>query len=167
MSDRIVLFSPLCGQSSPWIPGKNPLQVSVTPCVIARMVCCLVFVCLLTKRLAFIDIHHNMISVWINMIGIRWRLNGTPRLCVPLHLLQNIAESLRYLGNKSALSCIITQLLSLLLQIKLCYLENDFLLQKTERNCSASCATRDSGFAPRLCRSRPRPGAPWGDAQLA
>ena len=33
--------------------------------------------------------------------------------------------------------------------------------------CSASCAIRDSGFAPRLCRNRPRPGGPWGDAQLA
>ena len=33
--------------------------------------------------------------------------------------------------------------------------------------CSASCATRDSGFAPRLCHNRPRPGGPWGDAQLA
>uniref|UniRef100_A0A8K9URT6 Rho family-interacting cell polarization regulator 2 n=1 Tax=Oncorhynchus mykiss TaxID=8022 RepID=A0A8K9URT6_ONCMY len=33
-------------------------------------------------------------------------------------------------------------------------------------HCSASCATRNSGFAPRLCRSRPRPGGPWGDAQL-
>ena len=32
---------------------------------------------------------------------------------------------------------------------------------------SASCATRDSGFEPRLCHSRPRPGGPWGDAQLA
>lgn len=53
--------------------------------------------------------------------------------CVPFNLLQNIAESLRYLRNKSARSCIITQLLLLLLQIKLCYLENDFLLQKTER----------------------------------
>uniref|UniRef100_A0A8C8F686 Nuclear receptor coactivator n=1 Tax=Oncorhynchus tshawytscha TaxID=74940 RepID=A0A8C8F686_ONCTS len=26
---------------------------------------------------------------------------------------------------------------------------------------------RDSGFEPRLCRSRPLPGGPWGDAQLA
>ena len=33
--------------------------------------------------------------------------------------------------------------------------------------CSASCATRDSRFAPRLCHNRPRPGGPWGDAQLA
>ena len=33
--------------------------------------------------------------------------------------------------------------------------------------CSASCAIRDSGFAPRLCRNRPRPGGPGGDAQLA
>ena len=32
---------------------------------------------------------------------------------------------------------------------------------------SASCATRDSGFAPRLSRSLPRPGGPSGDAQLA
>uniref|UniRef100_A0A8C7UZJ7 Coiled-coil domain-containing protein 39 n=1 Tax=Oncorhynchus mykiss TaxID=8022 RepID=A0A8C7UZJ7_ONCMY len=31
---------------------------------------------------------------------------------------------------------------------------------------NASCAIRDSGFAPRLCRNRPRPGGPWGDAQL-
>ena len=29
-------------------------------------------------------------------------------------------------------------------------------------HCIASCATRDSGFAPRLCRSWPRPGGPWG-----
>ena len=33
--------------------------------------------------------------------------------------------------------------------------------------CSASCAIRVPGFAPRLCRNRPRPGGPWGDAQLA
>ena len=33
--------------------------------------------------------------------------------------------------------------------------------------CSASCAIRDSGFAPRLCRNRPRPGGPRGDARLA
>ena len=33
--------------------------------------------------------------------------------------------------------------------------------------CSASCATRDSGFAPRLCRNRQQPGGPWGNAQLA
>ena len=32
--------------------------------------------------------------------------------------------------------------------------------------CSASCATRDSGFAPRLCRNRPRPGGPWGVVRL-
>ena len=32
--------------------------------------------------------------------------------------------------------------------------------------CSANCATRDSGFAPRLCHNRPRPGGLWGDAQL-
>ena len=32
---------------------------------------------------------------------------------------------------------------------------------------SASCATRNSGFLPRLCCSRPRLGGPWGDAQLA
>jgi hypothetical protein len=32
---------------------------------------------------------------------------------------------------------------------------------------SASCATRDSGFAPGLCHNRPRPGGPCGDAQLA
>ena len=30
--------------------------------------------------------------------------------------------------------------------------------------CSASCAIRVPGFAPRLCRNRPRPGGPWGDA---
>jgi hypothetical protein len=33
--------------------------------------------------------------------------------------------------------------------------------------CSASSATRDSGFVPRLCRNRLRPGGPCGDAQLA
>ena len=33
-------------------------------------------------------------------------------------------------------------------------------------NRSASCATRDSGFVPRVCRSQPRPGGPWGDAQF-
>ena len=27
--------------------------------------------------------------------------------------------------------------------------------------------TRDSGFAPRLCRNRPRPVGPWGDAEMA
>jgi hypothetical protein len=32
---------------------------------------------------------------------------------------------------------------------------------------STSCATRDPGFAPRLCRSRLRLGGPWGEAQLA
>jgi hypothetical protein len=32
---------------------------------------------------------------------------------------------------------------------------------------SASCATRDSAFEPRLCRSWLRPGGPWDDAQLA
>ena len=31
---------------------------------------------------------------------------------------------------------------------------------------SASCATRDSEFMSRLCRSRLRPGDPWGVAQL-
>ena len=33
--------------------------------------------------------------------------------------------------------------------------------------CSASCTTRDPGFVPRLCRNWPRPGGPWGNAQLA
>ena len=32
---------------------------------------------------------------------------------------------------------------------------------------SASCATRDSGFESRLCRSRPRLGDPWSGVQLA
>ena len=32
--------------------------------------------------------------------------------------------------------------------------------------CSASCATRDSGFAPRLCRNRPQPGGPWGGVRV-
>jgi hypothetical protein len=31
---------------------------------------------------------------------------------------------------------------------------------------SASCTTRDSGFESRLCRSRLRPGDPWGGAQF-
>jgi hypothetical protein len=30
--------------------------------------------------------------------------------------------------------------------------------------CSASCAIRVPGFAPRLCHNRPRPGGLWGDA---
>ena len=30
--------------------------------------------------------------------------------------------------------------------------------------CSASCAIRDSEFAPRPCHKGPRPGGPWGDA---